>query len=96
MRHDTECPYCGEGQDINHDDGYGYAEDRRYEQECPYCCKTFVFETHYTTYYTVNKADCLNGAEHRLESVFHVPNHWPNWVRCKDCGYENRGEVKND
>lgn len=21
---DTECPYCGEDVEINHDDGYGY------------------------------------------------------------------------
>src|SRR5574343_1945308 len=26
MSHDTECPYCGAGVDICHDDGYGEVE----------------------------------------------------------------------
>ena len=24
---DIECPYCGKGQDVCHDDGFGNAED---------------------------------------------------------------------
>ena len=28
---DCECPYCGEDQEINHDDGYGYEENGVYE-----------------------------------------------------------------
>jgi len=27
MSRGTECPYCGEGVEINHDDGYGYNEE---------------------------------------------------------------------
>ena len=38
---DVYCPYCGAEQEINHDDGYGYEEDRRYQQQCGECEKTF-------------------------------------------------------
>jgi len=24
---DVDCPYCGESQEICHDDGFGYSED---------------------------------------------------------------------
>ena len=44
---DVECPYCGTGQEINHDDGYGYEEDDPHEQSCPHCDKTFVFTPPY-------------------------------------------------
>ena len=53
-RPDIHCPYCGAGQEINHDDGYGYAEDETFEQECVSCDQTFRFTTsisfHYTAY----------------------------------------------
>ena len=53
LRPDCYCPYCGKGQEICHDDGYGYAEDKDYEQECADCEKTFLYTTsihfHYET-----------------------------------------------
>ncbi len=89
---DVECPYCEEGQEINHDDGYGYSEDVTYEQECSNCEKNFTFTTSISLFHQASKADCLNGGEHQLKKVFHVPRHYPEWKRCKDCNYENRGD----
>lgn len=91
MSNDVECPYCGEGQEINHDDGYGYEDGKVFEQECVDCRKNFTFTTSTHYYYEAKQADCLNGEDHKLEKVFHVPVYWPDWVRCVNCGYEKRG-----
>ena len=88
---DVKCPYCNKDQEINHDDGYGYAEDRLYEQECWSCEKTFVYETTISFYYDATKADCLNGAEHPFKKVMSHPNPYPDHVRCPECGKEERG-----
>ena len=53
---DVYCPYCDKPQEINHDDGYGYGDDR-YEQECVECEKTFTFTTHITFTYDAEKLD---------------------------------------
>lgn len=58
---DLECPYCGEGLEICHDDGFGSEEDELYEMECEYCEKSFVFDTSISYNYESYKADCLNG-----------------------------------
>ena len=42
---DVKCPYCNKGQDINHDDGFGYEEDAIHEQDCISCSKIFAFTT---------------------------------------------------
>ena len=49
---DVNCPYCGTDQEINHDDGYGYEEDKDHEQECVKCDKTFRFVTSVMFSYT--------------------------------------------
>jgi len=89
---DVNCPYCGSEEEICHDDGYGYEEDKAHEQQCSNCEKNIVFYTSISFSYEAEKADCLNGAPHVLEPVFHIPEYWKNWVRCKYCGYENKGE----
>ena len=61
MYSDIKCPYCGHEQDINHDDGYGYAEDETFEQECHQCEKIFAYTTEITFYHTAHKAPCMNG-----------------------------------
>ena len=91
---DIQCPYCDADQEINHDDGYGYEEDKLHEQQCGKCDKYFTYSTMASFYYTPYKADCLNGAEHDLQPVIHHPKMFPDWVRCKCCGYEKRGEYK--
>lgn len=89
MSHDIECPYCGAGQDICHDDGQGYAEGERHEQECSECEKTFVFTTSISFYYEAEKADCLNGAPHKLEMSRTYPRQYSQ-MECKDCDFRRK------
>ena len=70
---DEKCPYCDEWQEINHDDGYGYEEDRVYQQECTSCGKTFVYTTAIILSYNAEKADCLNGADHDWQPTITYP-----------------------
>lgn len=86
---DLECPYCGHGQNICHDDGFGYDESSAHEMECYECEKTFVFHTSISFDYSPYKAPCLNGSDHNLYD--HKNKHWPDHVSCKDCDYEVRG-----
>jgi len=96
MYDDVECPYCGKGQEINHDDGYGYDEDGRHEQECADCEKTFAFTTSISFYYDSYKADCLNGGLHEWGSPSKM---WLDerknkelWRRsCRDCDLTEQG-----
>lgn len=86
---DLQCPYCGADEEVNHDDGHGYDESRRHEQECGVCGKTYVFKTCISYDYTPSKADCLNGAPHRLK----FRKSWPfkySRMCCEDCDYERR------
>jgi len=39
------CPHCQALQEINHNDGYGYEEERRHSQQCYKCLNIFWFET---------------------------------------------------
>ena len=84
---DVECPYCGAGQEICHDDGFGYDEDSAHEMECGGCEKTFVFTTSIMFSYTPYKADCLNGADHNLLASRTHPRIYTK-MRCQDCDYE--------
>lgn len=90
--YDIECPYCNAELEVNHDDGFGYDEDVDYEMQCSKCDKYFTFTTSIHYYYHPKKADCLNGSEHNLEPVTHFPKRWPDWKRCRDCSYEERGK----
>ncbi len=93
---DVDCPYCGAGQVINHDDGYGYEEDETHRQECVDCEKTFVFHTQVYFYYDANRADCLNGGEHRWRKLHIAPDWWPDARACSDCGVKERGEIDEE
>ena len=88
---DIECPYCDEWQDINHDDGYGYAEDDTFEQECSDCEKTFAFTTSIIFNYEANKADCLNDGEHKFKP--NMSSHYPDSKYCEDCGLLEKGKI---
>ena len=92
MSKDVECPYCGEWQEINHDEGYGYTEDELHEQQCSSCEKEFTFTTSILYCYEAHKDDCSNGGEHEMEPVKSYPGHWPDWKRCKNCSHEVKGE----
>jgi DNA-directed RNA polymerase subunit RPC12/RpoP len=97
MNDDVECPYCGEGQEINHDDGYGYEEDRTHQQECGDCGKTYVYTTSISFYHDAEKADCLNGGEHTFEKVCMFPSviRGKVIVRCSQCGEEEKIDYKD-
>ena len=84
---DVECPYCGAEQEICHDDGFGYEEDRLHEMECCECEKTFVFTTSILFMYEPSKADCLNDGEHQFKPTGTVPRKYTR-MRCSECGLE--------
>ena len=87
MRNDVNCPYCGAGQEICHDDGHGLEEDVLHQQECSKCDKTFVFTTGIIFVYEAQKADCLNGGEHKWKPTQTYPVEFT-MMRCSDCDEE--------
>lgn len=84
---DVNCPYCNHGQEINHDDGYGYEEDVLHEQECTECEKTFTFLTSISFDYSAHKADCLNGGDHKYKPTMTYPKSRTR-MRCTDCDHK--------
>ncbi len=81
MCSDVDCPYCGAGQEICHDDGHGYEEDYMHEQECG---KTFTFLTSISFHYEAAKADCLNGGKHRWYRTNTYPRKYAR-LKCHNC-----------
>jgi hypothetical protein len=77
---DVNCPYCGAEQEINHDDGYGYDEDREHEQNCVSCTMTFKFTTSISYNYDVL---CLDG-DHNMEPA---GDKWPDLWECSRCDF---------
>jgi len=88
MYADVDCPYCGAELEINHDDGYGYQEDVIHEQECSKCDMMFAYTTSISFYYEAYKADCLNGAKHKVKKAVAFPAYMPPRYRCVDCDFE--------
>lgn len=84
---DAECPYCGCEVEINHDDGYGYDEDKTHQQLCGHCEKTFTFTTSISYYYDTSKAPCLNGEPHDFRPTVTYPKEFTR-LRCTCCGEE--------
>lgn len=82
---DVNCPYCGAEQEICHDDGYGYEEDRMYEQQCSECEKVFAFTTAIIMTHESHRADCLNGEQHRFQPTATWPKERTK-MKCQDCG----------
>lgn len=86
---DVDCPYCEMGQEINHDDGVGYEEGILYTQSCRDCDKIFTYTTSISFYHEANKADCLNGGEHKLKQIHGLPReYFIGKFRCEDCDEE--------
>ena len=93
--YDVKCPYCGYGQEINHDDGVGYEEDTIHQQDCTNCNKTFTYTTSISYYYDAEKAPCLNGEFHDWQPVVGIPESvFKNRFRCSYCEKEKYGEEK--
>jgi hypothetical protein len=84
---DTNCPYCDADIEINHDDGYGYEEDRKHEQECDNCGKIFTFTTSILYCYETEKAECLNGGEHDYKKTMTYPEEFSK-MQCTMCDAE--------
>jgi len=95
-KRDAECPYCGKGVEICHDDGYGYDEETIYAQECPHCDKEFAYTTSISFHYETYEAPCLNGGEHKWRKVNSWPNFYPGRKRCENCGVEEKGEFDQE
>lgn len=91
---DVNCPYCGAGNEINHDDGQGYEEDTLHQQYCPSCEKVFVFTTYISFSYDAKKADCLNGAEHKWKPTHTYPL-IATKMECDVCG-ERRNPTETE
>lgn len=85
MYYDTECPYCEKGVEINHDDGYGYAEGEIHNQECDNCGKTFIYTTSISFSYETEKANCLNGGKHDYKAQTCYPK-FATKMECQMCG----------
>lgn len=64
MDYDLNCPYCDEGLEVCHDDGFGYEENTKHEMSCDSCGKEFVFTTSIMYLYEPEQADCLNDGKH--------------------------------
>ena len=77
---DIKCPYCGQEQEINHDDGYGYDEGEEHEQDCVECARPFKFFTSISYHYEVHCA-----GEHELEND--PAGSHPNLYNCAKCDY---------
>lgn len=93
MPPDVECPYCGEGQEICHDDGYGYKEDELHQQECHNCEKTFGYRTSISFSYEAEKVACFNGEKcNFIESHRHTVDNGQTVVfsRCTECDTEKQ------
>jgi len=84
---DIECPYCGEENEVNHDDGGNYEENVFHQMECVNCEKTFAFTAMLIFHYTPYKADCLNGAPHAYKFRRSYPSDFSK-MKCKNCGEE--------
>lgn len=81
---DLNCPYCGSELEVCHDDGFGYQEEVRHEMQCWNCEKNFVFTTEISFYYSAEKADCLNGGDHKYKLTNTFPKEFSK-MSCEDC-----------
>lgn len=82
---DLECPYCGEENEVCHDDGEGCEEDKLHHMECANCQKSFVFTTQISFDYEPRKADCLNDGKHDYKETHTYPRRCTK-LECRLCG----------
>lgn len=80
------CPYCDKNTEIDTDEHYENYE----EYECEHCGKNFeVFAEPTIDYSVCDKADCLNGADHKWRQIIGQPEiHFRGKYRCEDCSAE--------
>lgn len=81
----VKCPYCGEEQYIDHEDGYGYEENQTYNQTCCNCEKVFAYQTSIHFSYDVKKCGCMNGEDHKWKLTSTSPK-CASQMECTECG----------
>ena len=81
------CPYCNEYTEIKPDEHYKDYE----EYECRKCHKNFeVFAEAIIEYSVCDKADCLNGGDHKWKRIAGYPEiRFRGMYRCEDCSAEH-------
>jgi len=77
---EVKCPYCGEWQEINHDDGNGYDESIEHEQNCVGCSHWFKFTTSIMYCYEVF---CQNGDHEMVQAL----DDSPDFFTCEKCDH---------
>lgn len=84
------CPYCDHEYDLCHDDGAFYNNDgEREKEECPECHKVFMVSSSMSWDFEAEKADCLNGGEHKWrQQRGGPPEHFIGRFECEDCDEE--------
>jgi hypothetical protein len=83
MHTDIDCPYCGKGQEICHDDGcYGIEEDRMHEQKCIHCERMFGFTTQHSLSY---RAYCYNSEHDWGDFLDSEGDPYIGWQECTRC-----------
>ena len=90
---EIECPYCEHGFDLCHDDGEFYEENTRVETQCPACEKNFLVVSRMSWDFEGEKADCLNGSEHKWKKKYprvyrEEHEHLSRMEVCEDCEEE--------
>ncbi len=83
MSHDVKCPYCKAGQDICHDDGFGYSEGEDHEMQCGECDKMFLFQTSIMMHYDVYCQE----KDHVMSA------HTVDFYTCDNCEYSELREA---
>jgi len=85
---EIECPYCNANCGIP-DENTGEGEHT--EWECETCGKSFVYYVEYSADYYSEEAPCLNGGEHKWQSMVGAPEaFFKNKYRCDYCQKEEK------
>jgi ribosomal protein S27E len=84
VEYDIQCPYCGSLAVIPEYLVCGGTEGELYQRKCEACNMMFVFRIELRYAMIPQKANCLNGMEHRYEETFARPRRFAK-LRCRDC-----------
>jgi len=92
----VECPYCGEENEVSHDNGENYSEDETTETECSGCEKIFQIETSVIFDHRAIATPCLNDGNHHFEQVYGCPKEvFVGVTMCRICGERKTDTAKN-
>lgn len=83
----VSCPYCNKENKLETENFNNYDQGESIERECRNCGKIFLFSYELSFEFSAQKADCLNGAEHKFERTNAYPEAFRK-IACKVCGLE--------